>query len=466
MEELNKGIVSLLAILASLTVMFLLSPSLTWLALGVFGCLGILQKLVIHQIAKISRAVSDHLVSFNKHIVQSLHALRAIYTFDRQKAVMANISSTLYKLAESIKKLYLWNHVSGPVNEILGIILVGVFLIIGQTQEKSPAALPLLLTFITIVYRMNNRMQMLLNSFNSVAVNWGAILRLEEILKKKDKEFAVNGNIAFTGLQKEIVLNQVNLHYIEGQQPAIKNLSMKIPKGATIAFVGHSGAGKSSIIDLLVRLYAPSSGQILIDDFDLQQLDISTWRKSLGVVSQDTFIFNDSIADNIRFGQLDAKLEQVIEAAKMAGAHEFISGLPEKYQTIVGERGYRLSGGERQRIALARALIRDPEILILDEATSSLDSNSERLIQSALNQFQGTKTIIIVAHRLSTVVKADCIFVMEKGTIIEKGTHDELLKNRGVYAHYWNMQAHQESKLGNVESVASLAAQTPSYSSS
>lgn len=458
MDELNKGVVSLLAIAASLVVMFILSPSLTLLALGLFSCLGLLQKLVIRKISKISEGVSSHLVDFNKHIVQSLHGLRAIYIFDRQKTMIANISSTLHRLASAIKKLYLWGHASAPINEIMGILLVGVFLLIGQIQEKGPAALPLFLTFITIVYRLNGRIQALLISVNAVAMNWGAILRLEEILVKRDKEFITNGPATFPGLQKEILFDHVDLFYAEGQQPAIEDFTARISKGATVAFVGHSGAGKSSVIDLLIRLYEPTHGSVLIDGVDLGRLEVGGWRKKLGVVSQDTFIFNETIEENIRFGRLEATLEEIIESAKMAGAHEFIRQLPQGYKTTVGERGYRLSGGERQRIALSRVLIRDPEILILDEATSNLDSQSEYCIQEALLKFRGIKTVILVAHRLSTVVEADCIFVMEKGKIIEQGTHEALLKNEGTYARYWGMQAYKDRS----ESQESILQEVPS----
>ncbi len=444
MDELNKGVVSILAILASLTVMFFLSPSLTWLALAVFGCLGLFQKLVIRKISSISESVSLHLVNFNKHIVQSLHGLRAIYTFDRQKTMMSNISSTLYQFAAATKKLYFWNHASAPINEIMGIILVGIFLVIGQTQEKSATALPLLLTFITIVYRLNGRMQALLLSINTVAMNWGAILRLEEILTPSGKEFSKGGERDFPGLQNRIVFENVNLSYTTGQQPAVNSFTATILKGTTVAFVGHSGAGKSSVIDLLIRLYEPTSGRILIDDTNLHEIKVGDWRKILGVVSQDAFIFNESIAENIRFGRLDATLEEIIRAAESAGAHEFINRLPQGYNTVVGERGYRLSGGERQRIALARALIRDPEILILDEATSSLDSQSERLIQDAIDTFRGRKTVILIAHRLSTVTAADIIFVMEKGVISESGSHENLLKREGIYSRYWSLQANKK----------------------
>ncbi len=444
MDELNKGITSLLAIMASLTLMFILSPSLTLLAIVVFGGFSLLQKFIMRKISKISEKVSSHLVEFNKHIVQSLQGLRAIYIFHRQTSMMSHISATLHRLSATIKKLYLWGHASGPIHEILGILLVGVFLLLGQTQEKGAQALPLFLTFITVVYRINGRIQMLLFSVNALATHWGSVLRLEEILSKRGKEFTSHGGIIFSGLRSTIMLHQVDLLYAEGHSPAIVNFSATIPKGSTIAFVGHSGAGKSSIVDLFAGLYNPTSGSVLIDEVDLRNFDIGSWRQALGVVSQDTFIFNETIEENIRFGHVDAPFEKIIEAAQMAGAHDFIEKLPEGYQTLVGERGYRLSGGERQRIALARVLVRNPEILILDEATSNLDSESEHLIQKALAKFRGVKTIILVAHRLSTIVDADCIFVMEKGEIVERGTHETLLKEEGIYARYFALQAQRQ----------------------
>jgi ATP-binding cassette subfamily B protein/subfamily B ATP-binding cassette protein MsbA len=204
----------------------------------------------------------------------------------------------------------------------------------------------------------------------------------------------------------------------------------------------------------LIQLYEPTEGQILIDGENLKNYEVGSWREKLGVVSQDTFIFNESIEENIRFGKLEASLDQIIEAAKLAHAHEFISQLSQGYQTMVGERGYRLSGGERQRLALARVFLRDPDILILDEATSSLDSYSEQLIQDALSaMFQKKKTVIMIAHRLSTILKADQILVLDKGRLVEQGDHHQLLKKEGAYFHFWKLQSEYHEKKQNYSTI-------------
>jgi ATP-binding cassette subfamily B protein/subfamily B ATP-binding cassette protein MsbA len=204
--------------------------------------------------------------------------------------------------------------------------------------------------------------------------------------------------------------------------------------------VGSSGAGKSSIADLLIGLYEVTEGQILIDGMPLTDFDLISWQRRLGVVSQDTFLFNATIADNISHGTPNVSRAQIAEAAEKAQAASFISDLPDGYDTLIGERGYRLSGGQRQRLSLARAILRNPELLILDEATSALDTQSERLVQQAIEQFERQHTVLVIAHRLSTIVKANMICVMDKGQIVEQGSHQELLGKEGVYAGLWRQQ--------------------------
>lgn len=207
--------------------------------------------------------------------------------------------------------------------------------------------------------------------------------------------------------------------------------------------MGSSGAGKSSIADLLAGLYDPTQGEILVDGISMARFDLGSWQQKLGVVSQDTFLFNASIADNIAFGTPDATRQAIEKAAEQAQASPFIEALPEGLDTLVGERGYRLSGGQRQRLSLARAILRDPELLILDEATSALDSESERLVQQAIDRFERKHTVLVIAHRLSTIVNADLICVLEKGKIVEQGDHSELISLGGRYASLWAQQAMQ-----------------------
>jgi ATP-binding cassette subfamily B protein/subfamily B ATP-binding cassette protein MsbA len=214
-----------------------------------------------------------------------------------------------------------------------------------------------------------------------------------------------------------------------------------------VALVGSSGAGKSSIADLLAGLYDPTEGEILVDGTSIARFDLGGWQQRLGVVSQDTFLFNASIADNIAFGTPEATRTAIETAAAQAQAARFIEALPEGLDTVVGERGYRLSGGQRQRLSLARAILRDPELLILDEATSALDSESERLVQQAIDRFERKHTVLVIAHRLSTIVNADLICVMDKGAIIERGKHKELLAKDGRYASLWKQQTMARSEL-------------------
>jgi ATP-binding cassette subfamily B protein/subfamily B ATP-binding cassette protein MsbA len=233
----------------------------------------------------------------------------------------------------------------------------------------------------------------------------------------------------------------VQLQYAPELPPALSEINFTLPKGQMLALVGPSGAGKSSIADLITGLYAPTGGRILIDDTPLDQLELASWQQRLGVVSQDTFLFNASIASNIAFGSPGATPAQIEAACQAAQAAGFIEDLPQGYETLVGERGYRLSGGQRQRLSLARAILRDPELLILDEATSALDTQSERLVQEAIERFERNHTVLVIAHRLSTIVRADQIVVMAAGRIVQRGTHAELLSQGGPYQSLWQQQS-------------------------
>ncbi|MEH1925513.1 ABC transporter ATP-binding protein [Nostoc sp.] len=227
----------------------------------------------------------------------------------------------------------------------------------------------------------------------------------------------------------------------QDRDPVIKKLSLHVPAGKTIAIVGSTGSGKSTLVKLLLRLYDISAGTIAIDGINIQKLNLGDLRRSIGLVSQDVFLFHGTIAENIAYGTFNAADEKIIEAAKIAEAHDFILRLPQGYETIVGERGQKLSGGQRQRIAIARAILKNPPILILDEATSAVDNETEAAIQRSLERITVNRTTIAIAHRLSTIRNADCIYVMEYGELVESGTHEELLDNNGIYAGLWNVQS-------------------------
>jgi ATP-binding cassette subfamily B protein/subfamily B ATP-binding cassette protein MsbA len=263
---------------------------------------------------------------------------------------------------------------------------------------------------------------------------------LNSFLVSGDKEYRRKGGVRYEGLRREICLQDVCLRYSADLKPALQNVNIHIPVGCTVALVGSSGAGKSSIADLLSGLYQPSAGIISIDGVNLHEFNVPSWQKRIGVVSQDTFLFNATIAENISFGTPTADMDDIRLAAIQSQAAIFIENLPDGFNTLVGERGYRLSGGQRQRISLARAILRNPDLLLLDEATSALDTESERLVQEAIDRFDRKHTILVIAHRLSTIVNADRIYVLDEGRVIEQGNHNELLEKGGRYSRLWQQQ--------------------------
>jgi ATP-binding cassette subfamily B protein len=238
----------------------------------------------------------------------------------------------------------------------------------------------------------------------------------------------------------EVVLKEVTFAYHD-RAPVIQNLSLHIGAGKTIAIVGSTGSGKSTLVKLLLRLYEVQGGTITLDGIDLQQLRLRDLRRAIGLVSQDVFLFHGTVRENIAYGTFDATHASVMAAAEIAEAHEFISRLPQGYDTIVGERGQKLSGGQQQRIAIARAILKNPPILILDEATSAVDNETEAAIQRSLEKITRNRTTIAIAHRLSTVRNADCIYVMEHGKLVEQGRHEQLLEQEGIYASLWRVQS-------------------------
>ena len=248
-----------------------------------------------------------------------------------------------------------------------------------------------------------------------------------------------NGSIEAGSIEKLIALEDVNFSYVDNF-PVLNNVSINIKKGSTTAIVGSTGSGKSTLIKLLLRLYDVKAGKIKFDDIDIKDLNIHSLRKTIGLVSQDIFLFEGTVFENIAYGNLEASNGDIWKAAKLSESDEFINLLPNKEDTIVGERGQKLSGGQRQRISIARAILKNPEILILDEATSAVDNETEAAIQRSLDTLKEGRTVIAIAHRLSTIRNADIIYVLEKGQIVESGTHEELVKLKKVYANLWDVQ--------------------------
>ncbi len=439
---LNELSISFFMSLGLLGMLCWISPLLTLLTLCLFLLFSFSQKYIIKKVALFSKLLTDSFFELSHQTTQLLQGIRLIHLFCKADYILDKADIVLDDIVNSTRKACFWNGLIPSISEVVNVLLVGTILILGSflLAWTGDAALSNLLTYIALTYRLSTRLQSVMRSIGTIGFHSGSIARLNDFLLEEDKEFDFCGGCDFPRWETTIEFRNVTLQYPNSKTPALSNLSFFIPKGKTTAVIGLSGAGKSSLLDLILNLYKPTSGEIFVDSVPLNCYSHQSWRRQFGVVSQDTFIFNGTIEENIRFGELKAEDGKLREVAELAGAAEFIDHLPCGYQTQVGERGHNLSGGQRQRLALARALFRNPEILVLDEATSSLDSHSEQRIQKSLEILDKTKTLIIVAHRLSTVSKADQIIVLEQGKVIEQGSHESLLQLNGRYAKLWQLQ--------------------------
>jgi subfamily B ATP-binding cassette protein MsbA len=315
------------------------------------------------------------------------------------------------------------------------ILLYGGSLVISNQSELSAAEF---ITYIAIFSQVMRPAKAITESFSSIHAGIAAGERVLELIDEKSKIQDEAQPFVIKGLEKGITFQ--NVHFSYHQKPVLTDVSFFIPKGKTVALVGSSGGGKSTLMDLIPRFLDVNKGKILIDGLDIRSVDSNSLRANIGIVNQDSILFNDTIHTNIAFGKPDASREEIIAAAKIANADDFISKTLHGYDTNIGDRGTKLSGGQKQRLCIARAVLQNPSILLLDEATSALDTESERLVQDALNKLMVNRTTLVIAHRLSTIQNADLILVLEEGKIIEQGTHHELLYKEGRYNRLIEMQ--------------------------
>ncbi|HEY4254953.1 MAG TPA: ABC transporter ATP-binding protein [Chlamydiales bacterium] len=442
LEAVNRFVASVLTALVIVGMMFFLDFRLALVTLCLFGLFSFLQKSIIKTILKFSDSLSKHLAEVNQDASQMLQGIKVIQIFSQQERIKKKAKNKINDIGVSSKKVYLFSSVIPYLNEMISVLVLGVILIVATSLKgaESDSFLAVLMTFLIISYRLSTRVQNALVILGTASAYYGPLLRINDILEEKNKEFLPVGGTHLDEPIHELSIEGVSFRYQMESEAVLKNFSFSFQKGATIGIVGLSGSGKTSLLDLLLRLYEPTRGAILANKTNIQAFSLDSWRAKFGVVGQESFLFDESIEENIRFGLDKISIDNIVEAAKTVGIDDLIQRLPQKYQTVVGERGLRLSGGERQRIVLARALLRDPEILILDEATSNLDSESETCIQNALEKLQKRKTLIVIAHRLSTIAHSDQILVMERGVLIESGTHEMLLKNKGRYSTLWELQ--------------------------
>ncbi len=420
---------------------FQLSWQLSVIAIALFTLLAVGLSALNKRVREASFAVSKTNGRFASRAIELINGIRTVQAsatqdFERQRYYKASND-----VVQSTIKATLGLAIVRPLAEGAATTVLVSMIILALTVFVANGTLEIasLLTFLFTLFRLVPAIHEINGNRAVLSSYGGSIDNVMRLLKTEDKKYLINGTREFTGLKQAIEFRSVDFGYAPNSL-VLNNITLTIKKGQTTALVGSSGAGKTTLADLIPRFYDPVQGQVSYDGIDLREFDINTVRKRMAVVSQDTFIFNTSVFDNIAYGKASATQAEVEQAAQQANALDFILEMPEGFNTVLGDRGVRLSGGQRQRIAIARALLRNPEILILDEATSALDSVSERLIQESLEKLSVGRTVIAIAHRLSTIAKADKVVVLEQGKIVEQGAYQELLLQRGKLWNYHKMQ--------------------------
>ena len=420
--------------------LFVISYKLTLFIIIFLPIAGFVISRISSGLKKRSKLGQENVGNMLSMTEESLYGLRIIKSFNAQQFILERFkaqSGYLYRLMLGVNRRVF---MASPVSEFLGVVATAGVLLYGGRLVLGNEILPdvfigYLILFSQLISPFKSISKAIYDSSQGIA----ALNRVDAVLNEEEK--IVDSPNA---LEKLIFKNEIsfeNIHFKYDEQEILNNISFQIPHGETVALVGHSGAGKTTLADLLIRLHDVSSGQITIDGHNIKNINSSALRSLMGVVSQESILFNDNVYNNIAFGDSDVNEEKVIEAAKMANAHEFIIALENGYKTIIGDGGNKLSGGQKQRISIARALYKNPQILILDEATSSLDTASEKAVQQALDRLMQNRTSLVIAHRLSTIKNAQKIIVLDKGKIVEMGSHDELIEQNNFYKRFIDLQS-------------------------
>lgn len=374
---------------------------------------------------------------------ETLGGLRIIKAFIAEQKMIGRFTQCSNELRDATNRVATRQALAHPMSEFLGTLLIVLVLWFGGSLilgEQSSIDAPTFIFYMVILYSVINPLKEFSKAGYNIPKGLASMERVDKILKAENPIKEIANSKVLDNLNDKIELKNISFSY-DGTHQVLKNINITIPKGKTIALVGQSGSGKSTLVDLLPRYHDIQEGEILIDGINIKELRIANLRSLIGNVNQEAILFNDSFFNNIAFGVENATLEQVIAAAKIANAHDFIMETEKGYDTNIGDRGGKLSGGQRQRVSIARAILKNPPILILDEATSALDTESERLVQEALERLMKTRTTIAIAHRLSTIKNADEICVLYEGKIVERGKHDELLAKNGYYKRLNDMQS-------------------------
>jgi len=427
-------------VIVYLTTMIAISPKLSLFLLILLPLTAFVIGRISRSLKKQSSAASVRVGETLSILDETLGGIRVVKAFCAEMILRTKFIALNNTLLDINKRMSRRRDLASPLTELLGVVVLCIIIFFGANLIIKGQGLTGgdLLKYIAMFAMMINPAKSLSTSFFNVQQGAAAVERIEELLETP-VTVADDGTKKLENFSGDIEFRNVSFGY--NDKVVLKNINLKIPKGKTIALVGSSGAGKSTLADLVTRFHDVTSGEILVDGVNIKDYSIESVRRKVGIVTQEPILFNDSIANNITLGNPDAPMDEIVQAAKIANAYNFIENKPEKFETNIGDRGGKLSGGERQRVTIARAVLSNPPILILDEATSSLDTESERVVQDAINNMMQNRTSLVIAHRLSTIRNADEIIVLDHGEIKERGTHDELIKaENGIYKKLVTMQ--------------------------
>ena len=435
-ELVTRTLQNVAQIIGTIVILLNYSPKLTFVALVIAPLLTLALQPVLRKLRKGHRRLRGDYGEITSVLQEAVSGVRLVKSFRGEPYEDSRFTEASHRYSSGMVRITRIAALSQPMTELIGVSVAMMILWIGAREVLlgGPGAMDsaTLITFMIMVMRLLPPLKQLSQAPTTAQQSLASAERLFEVLDQPTEEQLDGGTRTVTGLRDSIAFEGVSFSY--GEEPVLRDVSFTARRGEIVALVGASGAGKSTLVDLIPRFYEPTSGVIRLDGVDTREITLASLRGLTGIVSQDTVLFNDTVRSNIAYGAGGRFTdEQVAAAARAANAHGFIAELPQGYDTVLGERGTRLSGGQRQRLAIARALLTDPPILVLDEATSALDTESERLVQEAIDRLLAGRTVFVIAHRLSTVVHADQILVLDRGEIVERGTHAELLALRGVY---------------------------------
>ena len=433
-ESVTRSIQSAAMVITSIVTLFLISWRLALLTLIVAPILiGLLQP-VLRSLRRGHRKLSNQFGDMTSVVQEAVSGIRLVKSFGGEDYEFRRFREASDRYAQGMMRVTRLSQLAIPITETVGTGVAVIVLWFGAREVLVSGSIDgtTLIAFLALTLRILQPLKQLSQVPTVAAQSLAAAERVFEVLDSESEYARDKGTTQVTGLHRQIEFDRVWFAY--EQATVLENISFSVRRGDVTAIVGASGAGKTTLVDLIPRFYEPTRGTILLDNVDISEISLRSLRSLTGIVSQDTVVFNDTVRNNLAYGAPDRYTDdQIVAAARAANAHEFISQLPNGYDTILGERGTRLSGGQRQRIAIARALLIDPPILILDEATSALDTESERLVQEAIDRLLQGRTVFVIAHRLSTVAHATQILVLDQGRLVEQGTHEDLLARRGTY---------------------------------